>query len=99
MVGDILPDTYRCKTCGFFKSSFPVRINELHHVDETAREIALKPLRLANFRDILDVVQQIVPPPASLLDVGSAHGWFLESATERGYRCTGIEPDREMAQR
>jgi len=32
-----------------------------------------------------------------LLDVGSALGWFMEMATQRGYTTCGIEPSKEVA--
>src|SRR4051812_12356690 len=97
MALDVIPDTFRCGRCGFYKSVFPVRINEGERIDEVARETALKPLRSLNFRHILDEIRKDIPPPASVLDVGSAHGWFLEEAEARGYNATGIEPDAEMA--
>lgn len=32
-----------------------------------------------------------------LLDVGSAHGWFVQAASARGAHATGVEPDAEVA--
>jgi hypothetical protein len=96
---DAIPNTCRCISCGFMRSAFPVRINEIERIDEDARALALKPLRTVTFREILDDVAQDVPPPASVLDVGSAHGWFMEEAERRGYVATGIEPDATMAAR
>jgi SAM-dependent methyltransferase len=96
---DVLPETYRCISCGFFKSTLPVQINELERIDEAAREQALKPIRTANFKQILDECGPLLPPKGSILDVGCAHGWFLEAAKERDFQARGIEPDLEMAQR
>lgn len=96
---DVLPQTFRCPSCGFFKSTLPVLINEVQRIDETAREQALKPIRTANFKQILNECESLLPSGARILDVGSAHGWFLEAAKGRGYEAVGIEPDREMAQR
>ncbi|MBM1173046.1 class I SAM-dependent methyltransferase [Microvirga arabica] len=96
---DVLPETYRCPSCGFFKSTLPVQINEIERIDETAREHALKPIRTANFRQILDECGSLFPSDAEILDVGCAHGWFLEAAKGRGYKAIGIEPDKEMAGR
>jgi SAM-dependent methyltransferase len=89
---DLIPETYRCEACGFLKSFFPIEINKASRIDETARETALKPLRTRSFQTILDDIARDVPPPASVLDVGSAHGWFMEEAERRGYSVTGIEP-------
>jgi SAM-dependent methyltransferase len=67
-------------------------------IDETARERTLKPIRMANFKQILDDCGSLLPAGATILDVGCAHGWFLEAAKRWGYNAVGIEPDREMVE-
>ena len=99
MEPDVAPDTFHCTNCDYFVSKFPVRINEVERIDEAARERALKPIRLANFRQLLNECADLLPKGTTLLDVGCAHGWFMEAATSRGLTCYGIEPDLEMAQR
>lgn len=99
MQPDVLAGTFKCGSCGLFTSNFPISINEGERIDEDARVRALKPIRDANFRQLLDAVAPLLPDGASVLDVGCAHGWFLAAATERGYHASGIEPDREMARR
>lgn len=94
---DALDMTYRCSACGFFSSALPVEINEVHAIDEGARESALFPLREAGFRQILDDCKGLIKEGGSILDVGCAHGWFIQAAQARGYRCHGIEPDDDMA--
>ena len=96
---DVLARTFRCAPCGLYRSAFPVEINRPAEgrLDEGLREQALKPLRIANFARLLDAAGPHLPQGASLLDVGSAHGWFLEAAAARGCRVTGLEPDREIA--
>jgi SAM-dependent methyltransferase len=103
---DVLEGAFRCPACGLYRSDFPVAINQtrdgphdLGRLDEVRRERALKPLRLANFARLLDACKPHLAPGATLLDVGCAHGWFLQAAAERGYRPTGLEPDREVAAR
>jgi SAM-dependent methyltransferase len=98
MSTDAIPDTYRCLTCGFYKSVFPVRINAVRRIDENVRARALKSLRLANFRRILGHCASLLPEQAMILDVGCAHGWFMEVAKAQGYRAVGVEPDQDMAQ-
>jgi len=65
-------------------------------IDETAREIGLQSLRQQNFALILERLGAFLSPPARLLDIGCAHGWFLEAAAERGFAAYGIEPDSAM---
>jgi SAM-dependent methyltransferase len=99
MVADLAPATFRCPTCGFFASKLPVRINSVQRIDEDARERALKGVRLSNFDQLLTECVDLLPSGRSLLDIGCAHGWFMEAATARGMTCVGIEPDLEMARR
>ncbi|HKR89380.1 MAG TPA: class I SAM-dependent methyltransferase [Phenylobacterium sp.] len=98
---DALAGTYRCSGCGLYRSAFPVAINQAQddRLDEVRRERALKALRVANFERLLDGCAAHLAEGASLLDVGCAHGWFLEAAARRGYRPLGLEPDREVAAR
>lgn len=98
---DALGGTFRCAGCGLFRSAFPVAINQAcdDRLDEVRRERALKALRVANFDRLLDGCRPHLPAGASLLDVGCAHGWFLQAAAARGYRPTGLEPDHEVAVR
>jgi 2-polyprenyl-3-methyl-5-hydroxy-6-metoxy-1,4-benzoquinol methylase len=68
-------------------------------VDEEEREIGLKALRQENFREIVSLVRRHMPADARrLLDVGSAHGWFLETAREH-FDVLGIEPDEVVGTR
>ena len=97
MVADAVKDTFRCPGCGFFSSTLPVTINDGIGIDEARREVALKSLRLANYDQLLRECTDLLRAGSSLLDVGCAHGWFLEAAQSRGIHAYGIEPDRTMA--
>ncbi|MGA3400360.1 MAG: class I SAM-dependent methyltransferase [Acetobacteraceae bacterium] len=94
-----IAQVFRCPGCGFFASRLPVLVNQTSAIDEARRERGLKLLRLRNFQEILDRCDRILPSGATLLDVGCAHGWFLDAAAKRGYDAIGIEPDREIAAR
>lgn len=89
-----------CRACGYEGSTLHANIlgqTPGGSLDETAREDALEALRRSNFRRLLITISRLVRRSSSsrprLLDVGSAHGWFLELARE-GYDAMGIEPDR-----
>ena len=99
MVPDLAPDTFHCQACGFFASELPIQINSVDRIDEDVRERALKPVRLANFQQLLAECANYLPRGTRLLDVGCAHGWFLEAAKTRGIACVGIEPDLDMERR
>jgi SAM-dependent methyltransferase len=85
-----------CKECGYESAALQGAINAQPTgapVDEDARELGLKALRQENFRNIVDIACRLVQPGARrLLDVGCAHGWFLETARER-FEVLGVEPD------
>jgi 2-polyprenyl-3-methyl-5-hydroxy-6-metoxy-1,4-benzoquinol methylase len=95
----------RCPECGTWASSLEPAINEqtTHattdtEIDTEARVAGLERLRRENFRLVLDRVGALVPlEGARLLDIGSAHGWFLEEAAARGARATGVEPEEDVA--
>ncbi|MFL6156518.1 MAG: class I SAM-dependent methyltransferase [Marmoricola sp.] len=62
-------------------------------LDESSREDALATLRRRNFDRIVGELGAPAPGSAPLLDVGCAHGWFLERAAAEGWSVVGIEPD------
>jgi 2-polyprenyl-3-methyl-5-hydroxy-6-metoxy-1,4-benzoquinol methylase len=91
-----------CPVCAYESAALQVAINQKQageSINEAQREAALKALRLENFRVIVDAAHRHVRPGAnSLLDVGSAHGWFLETARER-FDVLGVEPDEVVGGR
>jgi len=92
----------RCRECGFQAAALAQRIGDSPTqavIDERTREKALEGLRERNFAAILDALDRVRPGRGRLLDVGSAHGWFLRAAARRGWRAVGIEPDPAIARR
>jgi len=92
---------FLCPQCGFLASSLSPSIGDLTNdnaIDEMRRREALDDLRHLNFERVLDVLDGLaVSQPKRLLDVGCAHGWFLQAAAKRGYLATGVEPDPVIA--
>lgn len=97
----VVPWVGRCRDCGSWRSVLEPEIEseQLQElIDTEARYTGLKELREANNRRILDEIAKIRPvAEAKVLDVGSAHGWFLQSASERGAAVEGVEPERGLA--
>lgn len=91
-----------CPACRYESAALQPTINdaEVHvQVDEAEREAGLKAIRLENFKTIVDYAASLAPPGARrLLDVGAAHGWFLEAANAR-FQVLGMEPDTAVAQK
>ncbi|MGB5594968.1 MAG: class I SAM-dependent methyltransferase [Crocosphaera sp.] len=89
-----------CVNCGFLRANLQPTIDISmisHPINEQQRAIALGKLRINNFERILDYLEKfIIPKNKRLLDVGCAHGWFLELAAQRGFTVFGLEPDRDM---
>lgn len=92
----------RCSACDYESAQLEALINDQHAhdlVNEADREAALRRLRTDNFKVIVEHIERQAAPGAQrLLDVGSAHGWFLEEARRR-FDVLGIEPDRAVGDR
>lgn len=99
MTARIGPWSFRCPTGHAWASTLTPSINaEGSAIDEGLREDGLEAIRSENNQRVLDTLDRISPlADSDLLDVGSAHGWFLSSAASRGARVSGIEPDDEIA--
>jgi 2-polyprenyl-3-methyl-5-hydroxy-6-metoxy-1,4-benzoquinol methylase len=86
-----------CPACGYLASDLASHIDDATSsdiLDEEKRELALASLRRRNFERIVDRIDSMTAPGRrSLLEVGCAHGWFLDAAAKRGYEVHGIEPD------
>ena len=89
-----------CSGCGFLASTLRPNLGadaSARPIDEKDREAALARLRRRNFEHILDRLESMAKPAGrALLDVGCAHGWFLDAAARRGYEVLGLEPDRQI---
>lgn len=87
-----------CKHCGYEKADFRPTIN-LHSahllIDENAREAGLRDLRIRNFGKLLTRIKSLKSTGGRLLDVGCAHGWFLELA-KKDFDVMGLEPDKHV---
>lgn len=88
-----------CRSCHYERADLAPQINDqaAHALlNERDREAALRALRVENFLAIVEAAIRFAPPGAkSLLDVGSAHGWFLEAAREH-FNVLGVEPDATL---
>ena len=87
-----------CRACGLAHSAFAPAINARQAAivpDEHARSSGLAPLRDAGYRRVLDALRATRGGGrgGTLLEVGSAHGWFLRAAAPDFDRSVGIEPD------
>ena len=91
---------FSCPLCAYEKSTLAPTINEHsahENIDESARETGLRELRVSNFRTLLSAIRTLKPGGGRLLDVGCAHGWFIETAMP-AFEVLGIEPDEAIYQ-
>jgi SAM-dependent methyltransferase len=88
-----------CPMCHYELGDLTVSINLSDGspiMDESLREVGIRKLRVKNFTKIVKVLRPLAPRPNSfLLDVGAAHGWFLETARPF-FKVMGVEPDESV---
>ena len=93
-------DIWRCEHCGHWSSMLqnsPRKHNKLD-LDEAQRLRSLKELRRSNARTILkEISSRVDSTQPTLCDIGTAYGWFLESAQAAGMESLGIEPEVAVA--
>lgn len=89
---------FKCSSCAYEKGDLKPSINNFvsHElVDEKARESGLRHIRIQNFKKLLKAISSLKPEGGHLLDVGCAHGWFLEAAAGK-FEVIGLEPDQAV---
>lgn len=87
-----------CPECAYESADLASTINSIDTasvLDEYAREVSLKSVRDVNFSVLAQILRQLKPQGGALLDVGCAHGWFLDK-TKDFFRSSGVEPDESI---
>ena len=91
---------FHCNSCGLdvapkvvFDKSFVSDYNQESGV------LALKNLRINNYKEILKTLQKELKPNSKGLEVGCAYGLFLELCRTNSIPCVGIEPEPDLAER
>ena len=87
---------WECPKCGYENAELEPAINQTiahEQIDEQSREKGLRSLRIDNFNKLLQAIVKNGQNSGTILDVGCAHGWFLEAAKNNGFEVLGIEPD------
>lgn len=95
----IQPWHRECPTCSYQAGDLPPAINvsSAHQqIDEKSRETGLRALRSDNFRRLIEAIKTTGMDSGKLLDVGCAHGWFIEIARNNGFEASGMEPDEDI---
>lgn len=105
LIPGIRPWHKECQNCGYESSSLESHIATEHtisnNLDEPTRERALSHLRCRNFEYLRSKIEKQLSARKGdsrprLLDVGCAHGWFLEKSSS-SFDVLGIEPDKVIA--
>lgn len=91
-----------CPKCRLEASTLEPHITrgrQAHCLDEEARQAGLAPIRRLGRSRLIAALRELRGAGGrrgSLLEVGSAHGWFLEEAVPLFERVLGIEPDEDV---
>jgi SAM-dependent methyltransferase len=94
-----VPWCFRCESCDFQIADLPAQVDGPDDsMNEFKRAIALKNLRVLNFRKIVAAMLESQKSNTTVLDVGCAHGWFLQEAQSKGLQTVGIEPAKKNLQ-
>lgn len=94
----------RCKGCGLFYTNPRPPAHEIANIYSEDYFVSDNPSELGYddysihaeglrqvFSEHLDVIESLVRPPASIIDVGCAFGYFLQTAKSRGWTAEGVE--------
>ncbi len=94
-------DLYRCQRCGsIFMHPIPENIDEVYSADYfsgASRGFGYvdydkdKEAMAGVFVKYLKIIEKYAPKKGELLDVGTATGYFMEIAKQRGWKADGIE--------
>jgi 2-polyprenyl-3-methyl-5-hydroxy-6-metoxy-1,4-benzoquinol methylase len=101
----------RCSRCGLLYTNPRYRESEIANIYSEEYFLSKNPSILGYddysthadglrqvFADHLDIIEQFTKPPASMLDVGCAYGYFCELAAKRGWNTEGLEVSAHAAQ-
>lgn len=89
---------FKCVTCRYENSDLQPTINDFSShelINESDRETGLHQIRRSNFNKLIDAISHIGNSGKKLVDVGCAHGWFVEAAMKK-FDVLGIEPDEAV---
>lgn len=108
-VGDF--SIVRCKRCGLLYTNPRYRESEIANIYSEEYFLSHSPSILGYddysshadglrqvFASHLDVIECFARPPASILDIGCAYGYFCELAAKRGWKTEGVEVSAHAAQ-
>lgn len=100
MTVGLAPWHWECRKCGMEASTLePTDLaSDDQVVNEADREAGLEDLRKQGFAETFRRLARY-KSYGRLLDVGCAHGWFLDAGRAAGFECTGIEPSTRVAAR
>lgn len=72
--------------------TWPVDIGAEYDALEDTDYLNMTEIKRRTFSKAADLLADFVKPPASILEIGSYAGFFLDACVSRGYAVTGIEP-------
>jgi SAM-dependent methyltransferase len=67
--------------------------------DQPKGKLALRELRINNYKEIFKHLKDHLKPDSRGLEVGCAYGLFLEMCRDNNVTCMGIEPEPDLAER
>lgn len=91
-------EIYHCHSCDLYvapKVTFAKSFKSEY--DQEKAGLALKDLRINNFKEIIGNLKKELKPNARGLEIGCSYGWFLDICRTYYINCIGMEPEVSLA--
>jgi 2-polyprenyl-3-methyl-5-hydroxy-6-metoxy-1,4-benzoquinol methylase len=91
----IRPQVLECSACDHWftnPATWPHSLEDEYSSLEDHEYLSLIGIKKKTFKKAADLVSQFIKPPATMIEVGSYAGLFLDEMRDRGFSVTGIEP-------
>ena len=93
----VRPQVLECAACTHWftdPSTWPKSLEDEYSDLEDQEYLSLIGIKRKTFKKAADLVSQFITPPATMIEIGSYAGLFLDEMNNRGFDVVGIEPSR-----
>jgi len=91
----VRPQVLECAECGHWFTdpvTWPESLEDEYSTLEDHEYLSLTTIKRKTFGKAADLVSRFIDPPATMIEIGSYAGMFLDEMHGRGFSVVGIEP-------